>query len=134
MNKAQLIQELTFKAVRSSGAGGQHVNKVSTKIDLSFSVEESNGLTAIEKERLYKKISHRLTKEGVLQMQCDETRSQHRNKELAITRFLSLIEDALKVKKKRRKTKPSRSSIEKRLKHKKKNAQKKTNRGKPQMD
>ncbi|MUH35775.1 aminoacyl-tRNA hydrolase [Zobellia amurskyensis] len=134
MNKSQLLQELNFKAVRSSGAGGQHVNKVSTKIDLSFSVEESNGLTVIEKERINDKIGHRLTKEGILQMQCDETRSQHRNKELAIARFLNLIEDALKVKKKRRKTKPSRSSIEKRLKHKKKNAQKKTNRGKPQMD
>ncbi|SIS39427.1 ribosome-associated protein [Zobellia uliginosa] len=134
MNKAQLIQELNFKAVRSSGAGGQHVNKVSTKIDLSFSLKDSNGLTATEKERIYRKIGHRLTKDGVLQMQCDETRSQHRNKELAIARFLTLMEDALKVKKKRRKTKPSRSSIEKRLKQKKKNAQKKTNRGKPQID
>ncbi|OWW26628.1 aminoacyl-tRNA hydrolase [Zobellia sp. OII3] len=134
MNKAQLIQELNFKAVRSSGAGGQHVNKVSTKIDLSFSLEDSNGLATTEKERIYRKIGHRLTKDGVLQMQCDETRSQHRNKELAIARFLTLMEEALKVKKKRRKTKPSRSSIEKRLKHKKKNAQKKTNRGKPQID
>ncbi|MBT2160146.1 alternative ribosome rescue aminoacyl-tRNA hydrolase ArfB [Zobellia barbeyronii] len=134
MNKSQLLQELNFKAVRSSGAGGQHVNKVSTKIDLSFSVEDSNGLTNTEKERIHRKIGHRLTKEGILQMQCDESRSQHRNKDLAIARFLNLIEDALKVKKKRRKTKPSRSSIEKRLKHKKKNAQKKTNRGKPQID
>ncbi|MGS0525923.1 alternative ribosome rescue aminoacyl-tRNA hydrolase ArfB [Zobellia nedashkovskayae] len=134
MNKSQLLQELKFKAVRSSGAGGQHVNKVSTKIDLSFSVEDSSGLTNTEKERIHRKIGHRLTKEGVLQMQCDESRSQHRNKDLAIARFLNLIEDALMVKKKRRKTKPSRSSIEKRLKHKKKNAQKKTNRGKPQID
>ena len=134
MNKAQLLQELNFKAVRSSGAGGQHVNKVSTKIELSFSVEDSYGLTAAEKSRIIRKIGKRLTKEGILQMQCDESRSQHKNKELAISRFFNLIEESLIVRKKRRKTKPSRSSIEKRLKHKKNNAQKKANRGKPQID
>lgn len=134
MNKTDILRELKFKAVRSSGAGGQHVNKVSTKIELSFDVKTSNALSNREKERLLLKLGHRLTKENMLLLQCDESRSQHKNKDLAIKRFLEVIENALKVPKKRRKTKPSRSSIEKRLKSKKKAAQKKVNRGKPEMD
>lgn len=134
MDKAKIVQELNFKAVRSSGAGGQHVNKVSTKIELSFDVNKSNALSDKEKERLLVKLGNRLTKENMLLLQCDESRSQHKNKDLAIKRFLEVIENALKVPKKRRKTKPSRSSIEKRLKSKKKAAQKKINRGKPDLD
>lgn len=134
MNKTDILRELKFKAVRSSGAGGQHVNKVSTKIELSFDVNTSNALSDREKERLLLKLGYRLTKENMLLLQCDESRSQHKNKDLAIKRFLEVIDNALKVPKKRRKTKPSRSSIEKRLKSKKKAAQKKVNRGKPEMD
>ena len=134
MDKAQIIQELQFKAVRSSGAGGQHVNKVSTKIELFFDVMSSKALSNSEKERILLKLGRRLTKEHKLLLQCDESRSQHKNKKLAIKRFLETIETALKVPKKRRKTKPSRSAIEKRLKSKKKAAQKKANRGKPKID
>lgn len=134
MNKAKIIQELHFKAVRSSGAGGQHVNKVSTKIELSFEVSASAALSESEKERILAKLAPRLTKEQVLQLQCDEHRSQHKNKERVIKRFLELIENALKVPKKRKATKPSRASVEKRLQHKKKAAQKKANRTKPNLD
>jgi len=134
MDKNLAVQELHFKAVRSSGAGGQHVNKVSTKIELSFDVSNSNALSKVEKERIYRKLGKKLTKGNVLQLQCDESRSQHKNKYLAIKRFIATLESALKVKKKRRKTKPSRSSIEKRLKAKKKNALKKANRGRPDLD
>ncbi len=134
MNTKTIIQELEFKAVRSSGAGGQHVNKVSTKIELTFNIETSNGLSDVEKEKIYLKLQNRLTKENVLLLQCDETRSQHKNKEIAIKRFLSLIEGALKVVKKRRATKPSKSSIEKRLKSKKKAASIKANRSKKNWD
>lgn len=134
MNKTDILRELQFKAVRSSGAGGQHVNKVSTKIELVFDLEASAALSDIEKERITSKLSSRLTKENVLLLQCDESRSQHKNKALVIKRFLETIENALKVPKKRRKTKPSRSSIEKRLKSKKKSAQKKANRSKPDLD
>ena len=122
MNKDLIIQELQFKAARSSGAGGQHVNKVSTKIELSFDVPSSNALSDSEKERLLLKLENRLTKENVLLMQCDESRSQHKNKELVIKRFLDVLENALKVPKKRKKTKRSRASIEKRLKAKKKSS------------
>ena len=134
MNKVLILRELQFKAVRSSGAGGQHVNKVSTKIELFFDLKASVALSDLEKERISSKLSSRLTKEKVLLLQCDESRSQHKNKALVIKRFLETIENALKIPKKRRKTKPSKSSIEKRLKSKKKSAQKKANRSKPDLD
>ncbi|WKB82643.1 alternative ribosome rescue aminoacyl-tRNA hydrolase ArfB [Cellulophaga omnivescoria] len=134
MDTAQIVQELQFKAVRSSGAGGQHVNKVSTKIELTYDLQNSTAVTDKEKERLLLKLSNRLTKENVLLLQCDDSRSQHKNKELAIKRFLELIKSALVVPKKRKKTKPSRSAIEKRLNTKKKSALKKANRKRPSLD
>ena len=134
MNKASLLKELKFKAVRSSGAGGQHVNKVSTKIELSFDLNNSNSFRQREKERLLLKLASRLTKDQILQLQCDKSRSQHKNKDLVVKRFFSLIENALKVQKKRKATKPSKGAIEKRLKSKKKAAQKKANRSKPDLD
>ncbi|MCJ7467926.1 MAG: aminoacyl-tRNA hydrolase [Maribacter sp.] len=134
MEKEELRQELQFKAIRSSGAGGQHVNKVSSKIELAFDVSNSKALSAWEKERLFVKLGNRLTKENILLLLCDETRSQHRNKGLVIDRFFEILEKALKPKKKRRKTKPSKSAIEKRLKSKKKEALKKIRRSKPPME
>ncbi len=134
MNATQIVQELQFKAVRSSGAGGQHVNKVSTKIELTYDLQNSTAITENEKERLLLKLSNRLTKENVLLLQCDDSRSQHKNKELVIKRFLELIKSALVVPKKRKKTKPSRSAIEKRLKSKKKSALKKVNRKRPSLE
>ena len=134
MEKKGLIQEIKLKAVRSSGPGGQHVNKVSTKVELTFDVENSNALSLAEKERIYNKIANRLTKANVLILHSDESRSQHKNKEYITKRFLDLMEFALAVPKKRRKTKPSRSSIEKRLKSKKKDALKKAKRRRPSLD
>lgn len=134
MDRAKIIQELKFKAVRSSGAGGQHVNKVATKIELSFDINASDALSDPEKERVVLQLGHRLTKENILHLQCDESRSQHKNKALVIKRFLEVLTEALKVPKKRKATKPSKASVEKRLKHKKKAAQKKANRTKPDLD
>lgn len=134
MNKEGIIQELKFKAVRSSGAGGQNVNKVSSKVELTFDLENSNALTELEKNRLLKKLSTKLSKENLLLMQCEETRSQHKNKELVIQKFLETIQLNLVVPKRRKKTKPTRSAIEKRLKSKKRAALKKVNRGKPRLD
>jgi ribosome-associated protein len=132
MDKQLLFTELSFKAVRSGGAGGQHVNKVSTKIELTFHVENSNGLTYFEKQRLYRSIPNKISKEHLLSLQCDESRSQHQNKETAIKRFFKTLENGLKVKKVRRKTKPTRSSVQKRLDSKKSHSQKKLNRKKPE--
>lgn len=134
MNKDLLLQELKFRAVRSGGAGGQHVNKVSTKVELSLNLGSSRAFNESEKERLYKKLNKRLTSENKLLVQCDESRSQHKNREIAEDRMLKLIKEALKVPKKRKKTSPSKASVEKRLKTKRVVAMKKTSRQKPEDD
>jgi len=134
LNKETLIKELQFKATRSSGAGGQHVNKVSSKIELTFDVLNSQTLSLQQKETLQNKLSNRINKEGVLLLFCDESRSQHKNKELAIKRFLELIATALVRQKLRRATKPSWSSVLKKADNKKKNATKKSLRKKPGLE
>lgn len=134
MNTENLIKELSFKGIRSSGAGGQHVNKVSSKIELTFDLENSKVLSEEQKQLLLKKLANRLTKENVLILFCDESRSQHKNKEIAIKRFLEVIKNGLKKPKPRKKTKPSKAAIKKRLKSKKKRAEKKVNRQKPDLD
>ena len=131
MNQEQILTELQFKAIRSSGPGGQHANKVSSKVELSFHIEASGGLTERQKKRVLLKLSNKLSKEGLLILQCDESRSQHKNKELVIKRFFKLLEKSLIVPKARKKSRPTRSSIEKRLKGKKIASLKKQNRGKP---
>ena len=131
MNQEQILTELQFKAIRSSGPGGQHANKVSSKVELSFHIESSAGLTERQKKRALLKLEKKLSKEGLLIMQCDESRSQYKNKELVIKRFFKLIEKSLVVPKARKKSRPTRSSIEKRLKGKKIASLKKLNRGKP---
>ena len=133
MNTQELIKELKFKAVKSSGAGGQHVNKVSTKVELIFDLQNSSEFSKEEKELLVHNLKNKLTKENSLLLNCDESRSQHKNKELVIQRFLKLIENSLKVPKKRKATKPSKSSIEKRIDKKKKQAYKKAFRRKPEL-
>lgn len=133
MNPERIIHELNFKAVRSSGAGGQHVNKVSSKIELIFDLQNSSELTDDEKILLTKNLQSKLTKENVLLLQCDESRSQHKNKEIVIERFLELIKNGLKVPKKRKATKPTKSSVEKRIEKKKNIALKKVLRQKPKF-
>lgn len=133
MNIEKIIKELNFKAVRSSGAGGQHVNKVSSKIELFFDLQNSTEFSEEEKELLIKNLSSKLTKENVLLLSCDESRSQHKNKEIVIKRFLEIITNGLKVPKKRKPSKPTKSSIQKRLEKKKKQAYKKALRNKPEI-
>lgn len=134
MDKKKLISELKFKAIRSGGSGGQHVNKVSSKVELTFNLTNSLGITTKEKERLLLKLANRLTKENALILQCDEARSQHKNKQLVIKRFFELLKKALHIPKKRKPTKPSKSSVEKRLKSKKVTSSIKANRKKPTLD
>lgn len=134
LNKEQILKELQFKAIRSSGAGGQHVNKVSSKVELTFNPQPSYGLSDAEKGRLFLKLDARLTKEGLLILQCDEARSQHKNKAIVIKRFFDLLKKSLEVPKKRKPTKPSKSSVEKRLKSKKIDSNKKAYRKKPDLD
>lgn len=129
-----MVREVSFKAVRSSGAGGQHVNKVSTKVILTFDPAVSGVLTAREKERLGRKLSRRLTREGKLQLSSGSARSQIANKKLVTQRFLRLVKDALKEEKKRRKTRPPRAANEARITKKKQLGQKKETRKKPPTD
>ena len=129
-----LFREIRFKAVRSSGPGGQHVNKTSSKVEVSFDIQSSDALTNSEKIRLLKKLVSRVSSEGTLMLSCGETRSQHRNKTIVIERLVALLEENLKVSKIRKKTKPSKSAIERRLKTKKGRALKKTNRKPPTID
>lgn len=134
MNQEKLISELSFKAVRSSGSGGQHVNKVATKIELNFNVVDSSVLNDDEKALLLKNLNTRLTKKGVLILYCSESRSQSKNKQIVIKRFFNLITEALKVKKKRILTNKPKSVEKKRLQSKRQNAEKKASRKKPDLD
>ncbi len=130
----ELEREFNFKAIRSSGSGGQHVNKVATKIELSFSVSESLVFNQHQKAIIIEKLYNRLTKDQVLILQCGETRSQLKNKRIAISRAFSILEAALEVKAERKPTKVPKSVIKKRLKNKKIQSEKKVNRRKPNID
>ena len=133
MDKDKIISELTFKAVRSSGAGGQNVNKVSSKVVLTFDLMTSNALSEEQKILIQTKIQNRLTSENILILNCDEDRSQLKNKELVIKRFLDLMKKSLIIPKPRKPTKIPRSVIEKRLKKKATKSVIKMTRKKPVM-
>ena len=134
MDKEQLLSELNYKAVRSSGAGGQNVNKVSSKVVLNFDVENSNGLSEEEKVLVLSKLSTRLTKENILILNCDEDRSQFKNKAIVTKRFLDLISQSLHIEKIRKPTKIPKSVIRKRLKDKKSISEVKKNRRRPDSE
>lgn len=128
-----LLSELQFKAVRSSGAGGQHVNKVSSKVVLSFQLANSQVFSKEQKELLFKNLATRLTSDGVLILHSDESRSQHKNKDLVINRFLELINQGLIIPKKRKPTKTPKSVKLKRLARKRQQSEKKANRKPPEI-
>ena len=134
MNVEILLTELNFKGIRSSGPGGQHVNKTASKVEVSFDLESSQALSEVEKERLRSKLASNISTEGIITLQCGETRSQHRNKAIVIERLIELLQQNLKVAKKRKKTKPSKNAIERRLKSKKEHALKKSNRKPPRIE
>ncbi len=131
MNKEILRQEITFKAVRSGGAGGQHVNKVSSKVVLFWNITQTLALSDFEKERIIAKMQNRLSKDGTLIINADESRSQIKNKEIAINRFFNLLEEALQIDKVRVKTKIPRSILRKNKEAKQKLSQKKALRKPP---
>ena len=133
MNKDVLLSELNYKAVRGSGAGGQNVNKVSSKVVLSFDLEKSKGLNEEEKIYLKEKLASKLTQEFILILNCDEDRSQVKNKSIVTKRFLKIIEKGLTKTKIRRSTKVTRASKERRLKTKKTTSIIKQNRKKPEL-
>jgi ribosome-associated protein len=131
MNSTRLLQEVNFKTALSGGPGGQHVNKTETKVILEWEVAASEAISAEQIEMLLHKLKNNINKEGVLQMNSTQTRSQHKNKRLVVERFLNLIKTSLQPKKKRKPTRPSKAAKLKRLKKKKINSDKKANRRKP---
>ena len=133
MDRPQLLSELHFKMARSSGSGGQHVNKVATKVVLSFNLPDSQGLSDQQKELLSQRLASRLTSSGYLQLHCGETRSQLRNKRLVIQRFFALLEQGLRVEKPRKPTKIPKAVLKKRREDKRRQSQKKANRKPPQF-
>lgn len=134
MDAEKIISELSFKAVRSSGSGGQNVNKVSSKVVLNFDLNASQALSEEEKMLLQEKISARLTSENILILNCDEDRSQLKNKEIVTKRFLEIIKKGLYVPKVRKATKVPKAVIKKRIKDKKNVSDLKQSRRKPNID
>lgn len=120
-----ILNELIFSASRSSGPGGQNVNKVNTKITLKWDVAQSQSINPEQKELLLKKLFTRLTTEGVLILTAQDNRSQLQNKEAAILKLDQLLEQAFKQKKIRKPSKPSKAAKRKRIDNKKKHGQKK---------
>ncbi|MFH7012186.1 alternative ribosome rescue aminoacyl-tRNA hydrolase ArfB [Flavobacterium sp. FlaQc-52] len=134
MNTEKIQSELNFKAVRSSGAGGQNVNKVSSKVVLTFDLNASDSLSEEEKMLLKANLASRLTSEGMLILNCDEDRSQIKNKDLVVKRFFEIIKKGLFVPKVRKATKIPKAVIKKRIKEKKNISEIKQSRRKPNLD
>lgn len=126
-------KEFRFNTSRSSGPGGQHANKVETSVELRFDIRNSELLSDEEKERLLKKLSTKITKEDELIITAETKRSQVKNKEIAIEKFYSTLEKALKKRKKRKPTKPTKAAKEKRLQKKKKRSDIKSKRKPPDV-
>lgn len=123
--KKQLEAEVVFSATRSSGPGGQNVNKVNTQVELRFSVKDSGLFSDEVKDRIFLKLKNRMNSEGELIVTSQSGRSQLNNKENALEKFFELIEKALTVRKKRLKSTPTLASRLKRLEAKKNQSQKK---------
>jgi ribosome-associated protein len=120
--------ELDVKVSRSSGAGGQHVNKTSSRVEIFWNVLGSRALTDEQRSRLREKLASRLTTEGSIRVVASDMRSQSRNRELAEERLAELVRRALIVPRKRRATKPTRAAKEARLDSKKRHSTKKRDR------
>jgi ribosome-associated protein len=124
------MNELRFQFVRSSGPGGQHVNKTATQVEVLFDVAGSPSLSQTQKRRVRRALRSYISGEGVLRLTCQSTRSQHRNREEAVARLKALLAQALTVPKRRRATRPTRGSVERRLQEKKRRSELKRQRRK----
>lgn len=129
-----VLSEVKYKAVRSSGAGGQNVNKVSSKVVLTFDLRNSLAFSEEEKLVLETNLQHRLTLDLILILNCDEDRSQLKNKEIVTKRFLDILKKGLYVPKERKPTKIPKAVIRKRIKDKKNISEIKQSRRKPNLD
>lgn len=134
MNEKLVVSEIKYKAVRSGGPGGQHANKVSSKVVGSLDISGSQALSDFEKLRIRDRLEHRLTANGELILSCDASRSQHRNKAMVAERMVILLKGALKKPRRRIPTKVSKGIKIKRAESKKQHSKKKALRRKPNID
>ncbi len=128
VDRNTLLKELVFKTSRSSGAGGQHVNKVESKVTLLWDIHTSMLFSEREKQTLLYKLANRIQASGYLQMESSETRSQLQNKDIVLQRLINLVEEALVPSRKRIPTKIPRAKILARLDRKKQQSAKKADR------
>src|SRR5687767_4688874 len=126
--------ELDVRVSRSSGAGGQHVNKTSSRVEIFWNIPSSRAVSEEERSRLMTKLASKLTTEGSIRVVASDMRSQSRNRELAEERLTELVRRALVIPKKRRPTRPTKASKEARLEEKKRRAKKKSERQQKSFD
>ena len=131
LNEEEIIREVRFRATRSSGKGGQHVNKVSTRVEAYLDIPNVSCFSSEQKELLLEKLAAKVSQAGVLQVTSEEERSQLMNKGKAIRKMLALLEAALKPVKSRKATRPGKAAVEKRLRLKAYQSRKKDIRRKP---
>jgi ribosome-associated protein len=131
MNLPDLDSELEFSFSKSSGPGGQNVNKVETKVELRFNIGKSKLLNFEQKNKLLDKLSNKITTDTEILIVIQEKRSQLKNKEISKKKFYSMLEKAFAVVKERKATKPSKAAVEERIKAKKISAERKSTRAKP---
>jgi ribosome-associated protein len=122
---SRLEKEINFSVSRSSGPGGQNVNKVNSKVTLKFDVRNSLLLTEEEKEILLRKLTTKLTASGILILTSQDSRSQLENRDGVLQKFNQVLSKAFEKRKARKATKPSKSSVQKRVNKKKQHAEKK---------
>ena len=125
---AAFLPEIVFQTSRSSGPGGQNVNKVESRVELRFHLQDSQVLTEEQKALILEKLANQLTADGLLLVTAQDDRSQYRNKEIALVRFHELLLKSLRRPKPRKATRPSKSAVRKRLEGKKIHGEKKANR------
>jgi ribosome-associated protein len=126
--------EISYRATRSGGPGGQHVNTSSTRVELAWNVDESPSLTDAQRALVREKLANRINSEGELLLVSSGSRSQHQNKEEVTGRFVEIVREALHVAKPRKKTRPTRASKEERLSEKKRRSEVKKMRGSIDLD
>ncbi|MFD1873956.1 alternative ribosome rescue aminoacyl-tRNA hydrolase ArfB [Hymenobacter bucti] len=125
---AAFLPEITFQTSRSSGPGGQNVNKVESRVELRWHLQNSQLLSDLQKQLILEKLANQLTAEGYLLVTAQDDRSQLRNKEIALSRFYQLLQKSLRRPKPRRATRPSAGAVRQRLEGKKRQGEKKANR------
>ena len=130
---AQLLKEVRFKTSRSSGPGGQHVNKTESRVELQWNIEESTCLKESEKSLIKQRLKSRITENGFLILASEKSRSQFQNKEDVTERFLNLIRKSMEPVKRRKPTRPTKASKERRIQGKKKRGEVKKQRRGPDI-